>query len=56
MDKRLLNYSKHTLKAYKLQLRLLAEYLNDPEIDSITYEQLKFYLANQQHVNIYRFG
>lgn len=50
MDKRLLNYSNYTLKAYKLQLRLLAEYLNDPEIGSITYEQLKFYLANQQHL------
>ena len=50
MDKRLLNYSKHTLKAYKIQLRLLSEYLNDQEISTVTYEQLKFYLASQQHL------
>lgn len=50
MDKKLLNYSKHTLKAYKLQLRLLYEYLGDPEIETIAYEQLKFYLATQGHL------
>lgn len=50
MDKRLMNYSKHTLKAYKLQVRLLSQGLNDPDIKDITYEQLKFYLAAQGHL------
>ena len=50
MDKKLLNYSKHTLKAYKLQVRLLSEGLNDPDITTITYEQLKAYLAAQGHL------
>lgn len=50
MDKRLLNYSKHTLKAYKLQLKLLSTYLNDSEIGTVAYEQLKFYLAKQSHL------
>lgn len=50
MDKKLLNYSKHTLKAYKLQVRLLSEGLSDPDINQITYEQLKAYLAAQEHL------
>lgn len=50
MDKKLLNYSKHTLKAYKLQLKLLSTYLNDSEIGTVAYEQLKFYLAKQSHL------
>ncbi|MCG8401361.1 MAG: tyrosine-type recombinase/integrase [Firmicutes bacterium] len=50
MDKKLLNYSVHTLKAYKLQLKLLARHLNDPDINSVTYDQLKTYLAQQEHL------
>lgn len=49
-DKKLLNYSKHTLKAYKLQVRLLSEGLNDTDINQITYEQLKGYLSRQEHL------
>lgn len=49
-DKKLLNYSKHTLKGYKIQARLLAKYLNDMDINNITHEQLKFYLAAQHHL------
>lgn len=50
MDKKLLNYSVHTLKSYKLQVRLLAKALGDPDIKNVTYEQLKEYLARQDHL------
>jgi integrase/recombinase XerD len=50
MDKKLLNYSKHTLKAYKLKVKLLSIGLGDPDINAITYEQLKSYLAKQEHL------
>ncbi len=50
MDKKLLNYSKHTMKGYGLQLKLISRYLNDMDIGSVTYEQLKFYLAAQSHL------
>jgi len=44
-DKRLLGYSPHTLKAYHLQLTLLARHFGDVELDSLTFEDLKAYLA-----------
>ncbi len=49
-DKRLLGYSPYTLKAYRLQSRLLTEYLEDPEIEEVTTAQLKGYLAAQTHL------
>lgn len=44
-DKRIEGYSPHTFKAYKIQSNLLIRYLGDNEIDSVTLEQLKSYLA-----------
>lgn len=46
-DKTILGYSPVTLKAYKIQLRLLYEFLNDPEITEVAYEDLKGYLYAQ---------
>lgn len=45
VDKRLIGYSTHTLKAYKLQMDLMIRVLGDIPIDSITTEQLKGYLS-----------
>lgn len=44
-DKRIEGYSEYTFKAYKIQLRLLIRNFGDVEIDSITAQQLKAYLA-----------
>jgi integrase/recombinase XerD len=44
-DKRIEGYSIHTFKAYKIQCNLLTRHLGDIEIDSVTLEQLKSYLA-----------
>jgi len=49
-DKRLLGYSPHTLKAYALQARMLTEFLEDPNINEITTEDLKGYLASLVHL------
>lgn len=49
-DKKLLNYSPHTLKAYKLQCQLLARELNNCPITDVTYQQLKEYLYKQTHL------
>lgn len=49
-DKRLLGYSPYTLKAYKLQSRLLAEFLEDPEIEEVKTEDLKGYLISLTHL------
>jgi len=50
-DKTILNYSPHTLKAYALQVKLLAVYLGNQELSEVTYEQLKQYLYEQsQHL------
>jgi integrase/recombinase XerD len=50
IDKKLMNYSRHTLKAYKLQAGLLSRALGDPEMGEVTYEQLKAYLAALDHL------
>lgn len=44
-DKRLLGYSQHTLKAYRLQSKLLMRHLGD-----IIHEDLKGYLVAQNHL------
>ena len=44
-DKRLLGYSKHTLKGYSIQSRLLIRALGDIEISEATFMLLKGYLA-----------
>ncbi|MFP5110602.1 tyrosine-type recombinase/integrase [Neobacillus sp. C211] len=44
-DKRIEGFSPQTLKAYKLQSILLIRFFNDVQIDKITTEQLKAYLA-----------
>lgn len=49
-DKRLLGYSKQTLKAYRLQIDLLIRHFGDIDIGSLTFEQLKAYLAAQEHL------
>lgn len=49
-DKKMLNYSPFTLKSYRLQCRLLLDYLEDPEVEGVTREQLKDYLAAQGHL------
>jgi len=49
-ERRLQGYSPYTLKAYKLQSRLLTEYLEDPHIEEIKTENLKRYLSAQTHL------
>mgnify|MGYP000737159690 CR=1 FL=1 len=49
-DKRLLGYSPHTLRAYRLQSTLLIRHLGDIDIQEVTFEQLKKYLASQEHL------
>ncbi|SMQ86936.1 integrase/recombinase XerD [Bacillus sp. OV166] len=44
-DKRIEGFSPQTLKAYKLQSGLLIRFFNDVELDTITTDQLKAYLA-----------
>lgn len=46
-DKRLLGYSPHTLKAYQLQANLLIRHFGDVELQKITFEDLKSYLAKE---------
>lgn len=45
-DKRILGYSEHTLKGYKIQIGLLYRYIGDKSITDITYLDLKKYLAS----------
>jgi len=49
-DKKFLNYSPHTLKSYKIQCRLLHEFIGDMDMGEVTYEQLKDYFAEQGHL------
>lgn len=49
-DKWMLGYSKHTMKAYKVQSNLLIRGIGDQSIEDITYPLLKQYLANQSHL------
>jgi integrase/recombinase XerD len=44
-DKRIEGFSPQTLKAYKLQSKLLIQHFSDVDIESLTTEQLKGYLA-----------
>ncbi|MFP3126350.1 tyrosine-type recombinase/integrase [Ectobacillus funiculus] len=44
-DKRIEGFSPQTLKAYKLQSGLLIRFFNDVQLDTITTDQLKAYLA-----------
>lgn len=44
-DKRIEGYSRHTIKAYRIQAGLLIRWKGDQAIDSITYDDLKSYLA-----------
>ncbi|WP_354670029.1 site-specific integrase [Paenibacillus sp. BSR1-1] len=44
-DKRIEGFSPQTLKAYKLQSGLLIRFFNDVQLDTITTNQLKAYLA-----------
>ncbi|HZG71867.1 MAG TPA: tyrosine-type recombinase/integrase [Chondromyces sp.] len=44
-DKRIEGFSQQTLKAYELQSGLLIRFFNDVQLDTITTEQLKSYLA-----------
>ena len=49
-DKKILNYSPVTLKSYKLQCRILKDYLDNPDVEAVTREQIKEYLAEQTHL------
>ena len=49
-DKKLLNYSQYTLKAYRIQSNLLIRYLDDVNIKSIETINLKKYLISQKHL------
>lgn len=49
-DKRLLGYSPHTLKAYKVQHNLLIRHFGDVEISEVTHVSLKEYLIKQDHL------
>lgn len=49
-DKKLLNYSIHTLKAYKIQCNLLIRYLGDIDIEEIQLNNLKEYLLTLSHL------
>jgi site-specific recombinase XerD len=46
-DKRILGFSPHTLKAYSLQLKMLIREIGDLEIEEVTLNLLKDYLAKQ---------
>jgi len=49
-DKRLLGYSKHTLRAYNIQFKLLINNLGDINITDVRLDMLKSYLSNQTHL------
>lgn len=44
-DKRIEGFSPQTLKAYRLQSKLLIQHFNDVDIESLTTDQLKGYLS-----------
>ncbi len=46
-DKKLLGYSPHTLKAYKIQHKLMLDYFEDIDIIALTTERLKTYLVER---------
>lgn len=50
VDKRLLGYSPHTLKSYKLQAGLLIKHLGDRDLSDVALEMLKEYLGAQTHL------
>lgn len=47
-DKRFRGYSPYTLRGYKIQVNMLIEGLGDPEINMVTFEELKAYLIKSQ--------
>jgi len=49
-DKILENYSKNTLKGYKIQYNLLIRYFNDIDINLLNVGLLKEYLSKQTHL------
>ena len=56
-DKRIEGFSPQTLKAYKLQSKLLIQYFNDVNIELLTTDQLKEYLAkSSEHLKAIKFG
>ena len=55
-DKKMLKYSPHTLKAYKIQIRLLSEAISNKDINEVKYEELKGYLYTQEHLKASSLG
>lgn len=55
-DKVLARYSPTTLKAYALQARLLSEHFNDPDISTLTNNDLKNYLYSLAHLKTESIG
>lgn len=49
-DKVMQKYSPITMKAYKIQIRLLSDYLGNPEIGDVTHDQLKEYFFSCSHL------
>lgn len=49
-DKRLEGYSKCTLDSYRIQTNLLIRYFGDVDIEDLTYQDFKKYLADQEHL------
>lgn len=47
VDRKLIGYSEHTLRGYKIQFNLLVKNLGDKEINQITLVELKEYLLKQ---------
>jgi hypothetical protein len=46
-DKRILGFSPHTLKTYSLQLKMLNREIGNLEIEEVSLNLLKNYLAKQ---------
>ncbi|WP_312876116.1 site-specific integrase [Paenibacillus alginolyticus] len=47
VDKRILGFSPHTLKAYFLQLKMLIREMGNLELEEVSLNLLKDYLAKQ---------
>ena len=55
-DKSIARYSPHTLKSYKLQARLLCEYLGGKNIAEVTIDNLKDYLVSRGDLKVASIG
>jgi hypothetical protein len=49
-NKRILGFNQYTLKAYSLKFKMLIREIGDLEIEGVTLNFLKDYLASKQNV------